>query len=283
MVIEYQCSPIPIEKVIERTNSYKASGYKVIWILGNNLKPGPRITDLQKSFIRVHPVFSFYIMHYSAKNQSLQILSHIQKSYGKKWHYNSLIVELSYLIELVEESTTKEVIPDTDKLFFDLKEIHFNLMGAAHYSNSKIRQFCQELYLDNETLLNMPVELYIPVKHEWLIETLAFQWKYYLLKWIENHQIGQVITSKNLDRFIELLIIKGKIKCYRMPQIHGNISKIICYEYMEVLAQHNIIKMIRKNKWSVQKRAKRFNNEEVKLETLTKNSSMKSSNNEQSE
>lgn len=269
--------------MIERTNNYQSSGYEVFWILGNNLKPGPSVTNLQKSFIRVHPVLSFYIMHYSTKNRSLQILSHINRSYGKKWHYNLLTVELSYLIDLVEGSTTEKPIPDTDKLFFDLKEIHFNLMGAAHYSNSKIRQFCQELYLDNETLLNMPVELYIPVKHEWLIETLAFQWKYYLLKWIENHQIGQVITSKNLDRFIELLIIKGKIKCYRMPQIHGNISKIICYEYMGVLAQHNIIKMIRKNKWSVQKRAKRFNNEEVKLETLTKNSSMKSSNNEQSE
>ncbi|SFK44533.1 Competence protein CoiA-like family protein [Marinilactibacillus piezotolerans] len=268
--------------MIERTNNYQSSGYEVFWILGNNLKPGPSVTNLQKSFIRVHPVLSFYIMHYSTKNRSLQILSHIKRSYGKKWHYNSLTVELSYLIDLVEGSTMEKPIPATDKLFFDLKEIHFNLMRAAHYSDPKIRQFCQELYLDNETLLNMPVELYIPVEHEWLIETLTFQWKYYLLKWIESHRIGQVITIKKLNRFIEQLTIEEKIRCYRMPLIIENNSKMIFYEYMEVLAQHHIIKLIRKNKWSVRKRAERFKSEAVKLETLRKSSSIKSSNNEQS-
>ena len=76
IVIEYQCSPIPIEKVIERTNSYKASGYKVIWILGNNLKPGPRITDLQKSFIEYIQYFPLYNALFRKKSKSSDIKSY---------------------------------------------------------------------------------------------------------------------------------------------------------------------------------------------------------------
>lgn len=267
VAIEFQCSFLSIERMIERTNNYYKHGYEVYWILGEKLNPNTRITVLQKSFIQYHTLFSFYLLNYSVKDKKLQIIYDIQKTVHRKWCFNRVTINKAVLLDLLEERKIKISIHKQNKTY-KIEKIHSALMKSVYRSDPRLKLFCYKLYLNGQTVQSMPLELYLPVKNEWLIETYSFLWKYLLLDWVESHQVGKVITRKMIDSLMDKFTAERQIELTRMPMVNIEQYQNVFYDFMDMLTEYNILKKIRKEKWSVNKKAKRFKNEEEKIRTL---------------
>lgn len=269
IAIEFQCSFLSIERMIDRTNNYYKHGYEVYWILGEKLRPDSRITVLHNCFIQYHKLFSFYLLIYSVKDRKLQIIYNIQNTFHRKWHFDRVTINKTVLLDLLEDKNVKISIHKENETY-NLEEIHSALMKSVYRADSKLKFFCHRLYIDGQTVQSMPLELYMPVKNEWLMETNSFLWKYLLLDWVENHQKGKVITRKMIDSLLDKFIVEKQIVLTRMPMVKKEHYQKVFYAFMDKLSEYDILKKIRKEKWSVNKKATRFKNEEEKMMTLQK-------------
>ena len=59
IAIEIQCSPLPIKRLVERTETYQTHGYQVVWILGERLVPKDKLTQLTKQFFTFRSPWDF--------------------------------------------------------------------------------------------------------------------------------------------------------------------------------------------------------------------------------
>ena len=59
LALEVQCSPLSIERLQERTLSYRQHGYQVLWLLGRKLWLKDSLTRLQKDFLYFSKIWAF--------------------------------------------------------------------------------------------------------------------------------------------------------------------------------------------------------------------------------
>ena len=69
IAIEIQCSPLPIKRLVERTETYQTHGYQVVWILGERLVPKDKLTQLTKQFTFRSPWDFIYGRPIRSKNE----------------------------------------------------------------------------------------------------------------------------------------------------------------------------------------------------------------------
>ncbi len=269
IAVEYQCSPLPIERMIERTVQYNRFGYTVCWILGEKLfRKGMPLTTLQKSFIQYSPDYAFYLLQYSSTKQKLILLSHLSKKYSQNWQYNSKRIKIQTLIQLLGQSDNTLSAVKSKVSKENVLERHKKLLRAARSSDQSIRSFCERLYINNETIMSMPIELYWAVDHEWLIETPAFEWKYLLLLWVESYPPRTIITYKKLQHKLCQWVEAAEVKLIRNVQLSPWFVVQVAEHYLDQLSESGVLKKIKKGKWRLSQFAERYDNEERKFQKL---------------
>jgi len=85
--IEFQCSPISFEKLVERTQGYRTHGYKVWWILGPTYLAHKLTLEKVSKFAYFQKSLSLFVSFYDPQNDQFLIRHHItQDLFGKlKW------------------------------------------------------------------------------------------------------------------------------------------------------------------------------------------------------
>lgn len=73
LALEVQCSSLPIQRLIERTQSYHESDYEALWLLGKDLWLKARLTDLQKQFLRFSQNIGFHLWELDLEKQVLRL------------------------------------------------------------------------------------------------------------------------------------------------------------------------------------------------------------------
>lgn len=76
IAVEIQCSPLSIERFIERTLTYKRHGYYVIWIIGDKLHLKSHLSALQKHFCYYSIYSGVYCWQISSAGLTLLELIH---------------------------------------------------------------------------------------------------------------------------------------------------------------------------------------------------------------
>lgn len=71
LVLEVQCSTLPLKRLKERTYAYRRAGYHVLWLLGEQLWLKNRLTKLQKQFLSFSPFAGFFVWELDAKRKKL--------------------------------------------------------------------------------------------------------------------------------------------------------------------------------------------------------------------
>ncbi|TFZ41235.1 hypothetical protein E4031_05120 [Vagococcus xieshaowenii] len=78
LAVEFQCSPLSIERLRERNEGYASIG-KVCWLLGKQLSIKEKITNLQRAFIKWHPSWGNYLIYLDTEQENIKLLYHIQE------------------------------------------------------------------------------------------------------------------------------------------------------------------------------------------------------------
>lgn len=106
LAIEYQCAPLTVEALCQRTQGYLTHGIQCWWILGENYWLKRKITQKIAQFMRWHPNLGFYLVYYFPKYRHFRLVYQIQQADFLKISYQQFITErLSVLQCFMRKST----------------------------------------------------------------------------------------------------------------------------------------------------------------------------------
>ncbi len=87
LALEVQCSPLSIERLQERTLSYRQRGYQVLWLLGRKLWLKDSLTRLHKDFLYFSKNMGFHLWELDQEKQVLRLKYLIHEDlHGKVQH-----------------------------------------------------------------------------------------------------------------------------------------------------------------------------------------------------
>lgn len=73
IVLEVQCSRLSQERLKQRTQAYHQAGYQVIWLLGEKLWLGQRLSPLQKNFLYFSQNMGFHLWELDVDKEVIQL------------------------------------------------------------------------------------------------------------------------------------------------------------------------------------------------------------------
>ncbi len=73
LALEIQCSSLSFKRLQERTHAYQQAGYRVLWLLGEQLWLKNRLTKLQKQFLSFSQYMGFFVWELDLKCQRLHL------------------------------------------------------------------------------------------------------------------------------------------------------------------------------------------------------------------
>ncbi|MFL2029221.1 competence protein CoiA [Loigolactobacillus zhaoyuanensis] len=76
IALEFQCSPISIDRLQERTQGYRQIGYQVIWILGQRYQHA-RWTEKNHAFLQYSPDWGWYQWQLRVDASQLWLIHHV--------------------------------------------------------------------------------------------------------------------------------------------------------------------------------------------------------------
>ncbi|KRL99717.1 competence protein CoiA family protein [Liquorilactobacillus satsumensis] len=79
-VLEFQCAPLSVEKMKQRSEGYRRLGIAFLWILGERHRLQRGITQQIAQFIRWLPNLGFYLVYYSVKRKKLELYYHLEQA-----------------------------------------------------------------------------------------------------------------------------------------------------------------------------------------------------------
>ncbi|HFI0106771.1 TPA: competence protein CoiA [Streptococcus suis] len=86
LAVEVQCSSLPISRLQVRTKAYRESGYQVVWLLGKDLWPKERLTNLHKQFLSFSMNMGFYLWELDDEKKELRLRYLIHEDLRGKVH-----------------------------------------------------------------------------------------------------------------------------------------------------------------------------------------------------
>ena len=264
IAIEFQCSSITIQKLTERTIGYFKAGYKVLWILGSYFHYHDSLTNLQKaSLYYFSPTDTYLLVQYDTITQKIIVHHDFQvDAYGKMHcQKHSLILNNPKKISLKSSKNQIEKI-ESSVWFF---HAHGQLTKSIRYPSLEIITFLSLIYQKNENIISIPIEIYIRVSTEWMIQTYHMNWKYQLLNWIESHSKKEIITKNSLWKWLEEKIKREEIVYSTISGLKDKQLMKPHYEFLDSLVKNKRVKKLGSEKWSYRQAAKRFKNLEDKF------------------
>lgn len=259
VAIEFQCSSLSMEKMLMRTESYINAGYKVLWIMGKNFHLKEKPTTFQKLFMMEYDK-AFYYMQYDVDKKELQVLSHFQTTAESTLVFKKTIFRPEKdILSSMDDLFKRLRYPENKKQMQDYQSMHLNLLRASYHRTPAARKFFQAIYENNEDIVSMPIELYWNVPNEWMVAAYSFQWKYACLKWVESFQKRRVITIRMVKEWVATSLKNRTLSFYVMPMTTESVVLKPVVEFLELLTKSKVLKETKKNKWTVLKKANRFN------------------------
>lgn len=269
IAIEFQCSALSAQRMIERTNGYSEKGYKVYWILGQNYHFKNKLTSFQKLFVNEHKEIGCYFLELQVDRKILTVHHHINQE-GNSVHINAE----SCHFELDESSTklktiNKQLLGYSRSTQYESKkqlvQSYYFLNRGRNYQVPEIVTFQKYIYKKGDSLISLPLEVYLPVKNQLFVKSLSYFWKYLFLEWIMEKNNGEIISKKEVSKKLALLIENNDLIFHVMPLISIESKKKCIEHFMAILTQRGILSVISNSDWIIQKEPQRYKNEKEKM------------------
>lgn len=239
--IEYQCSTIPEELFIKRTNTYLTAGITPIWIMaGKNIKRKGHnriaLSRFDYLFLSKSTSDTWLLPAYCPVTDNLIIIHHILPVTVK----NSLaqfsiktLNETSFTTLINPVRSRPYRIEDWIKEVRKAKNITIPLYSSVH------NKFLQLLYTHSLTPSLLPPEIGLPVPHSHFIETPAIEWQSYLFIDVMMNR-----NSLSMDKILfsfKKRVRNREVKLRDIPQVPQGNAFLAVKEYIELLVKVNTL------------------------------------------
>ncbi|WP_084172115.1 competence protein CoiA family protein [Atopococcus tabaci] len=265
LAVEFQCSRLSMERMLERTEGYEEKGYFVLWILGKNFFLNKRLSPFQKLFLTEAHAQNILFFQLDVRKKELSI------AYDFSFHPKS--TRTCYRKRAL---SLTEPLHEQAQVFYQIKAkrreprptnlllMQENLYQKRNYRDKEVVRFLHEIYEEGDNLISLPVETYLPVKTEWMIESLSFRWKYALLRWWQNKEVGSVVHQEEVEQTIKELQQAGRLKFCLSPMINEKTFHTPIQEYVQLLCQRGLLAAVSSTEWVVLSYPHRCRSEEEK-------------------
>lgn len=248
--IEYQCSVIPEELFMKRTNYYFQANITPIWIMaGKNIKRKGRskaaLSSFDYLFLSKSSSEQWHIPAFCPVTNTLIIMHSILPVTVKNvlTKYSMIHIEKAQLIDLLNPSWRQQA---------NLKEWQNEIKKEKSMSSlygTPQNQFLQYLYKHSLIPSLLPPEIGLPVSYAHFIETSVLKWQSYLFIDIFHHQ--RPFSMKDIVHAYRKRLQKGDVKIRRLPLVIEGDGLAAVKEYIQLLVKVNYLKMVDKNKFQL--------------------------------
>jgi competence protein CoiA len=232
--LEYQCSPIPEEIFVKRTDAYIQHNYIPLWIIGSKHIKAKRsnlfsLSSFNYFFLRKTNDNQLILPAYCPDEKSFHILNAIQPVSIKNTIANR--ITLSTAKTGIKEVLTPKIINSFNYLKWSNEMEKFTINWSLHASPEQ-KRFLREIYLYNLNLYLLPPEIGIPVSHSLLIQTPPFIWQSYIyLDVLHNKTPNEIIDLREVEREYNRRVKDNEIILRDLPQLASEESFIAVKEY----------------------------------------------------
>lgn len=161
LALEVQCSRLSEKRLRERTTSYHKAGFNVLWLLGEKLWLGERLTPLQRHFLYFSQNMGFHLWELDAKQRLVRLPYLIYEDWHGKVHYLTKSCSLSgnlmaffRLPYQKQKLSTYDVNQDSNLLSYIQRQL------SSRNTSWLKRQ--EKAYLQGKNLLTLPLSAYFP-------------------------------------------------------------------------------------------------------------------------
>ncbi|UJF15158.1 hypothetical protein LZ578_09170 [Jeotgalibaca sp. MA1X17-3] len=208
IAIEYQCSPISLKKLKERTEGYRSIGYEVLWICGVDYIPSTRLKDKQTNFFIWSENFGCCL---TCLDSHKGLLLRYRDFTFNQWDQLEYLVEKEPLeklnfIEFWEECTgerikkeqflttrksqTRKMMKPSEKIFL------------LYRKDESHRAFLERVYLNRQTVQGLPDLLFTyPIKSVYW-QTPGYIWKYAFLFMLQDLEQDGIVNTEMIFYFL---------------------------------------------------------------------------------
>ena len=161
LALEVQCSRLSETRLRERTTSYHKAGFNVLWLLGEKLWLGERLTPLQRHFLYFSQNMGFHLWELDATQRIVRLHYLIYEDWHGKVHYLTKSCSLSgnlmaffRLPYQKQKLSTYDVNQDSNLLSYIQRQLSSR--------NTSWLKHQEKAYLQGKNLLTLPLSAYFP-------------------------------------------------------------------------------------------------------------------------
>ncbi|KRL04796.1 competence protein CoiA [Liquorilactobacillus oeni] len=203
LAVEFQCAPLSVKKMVQRSKGYAQKNIRFIWILGERHRLKKRMTQQIAQFIKWLPNIGFYLIYYSVKLRRLELFYQIQQAdYLQPFYLCYATKSFSDLLSFMKRPY-KIMYRNLNAKQRSIQIIKFQ--QECYYGSGKIRELQADWY--SQGVFFQQLEFFFIQKKYGppIYSTKQMYWKSrYLLhrysekKDIQLQQIGLSIQNENL-------------------------------------------------------------------------------------
>lgn len=254
--VEYQCSPISLTLLIQRTNGYKAQHISPIWILGgypfqNRKAAYFHLSDFQWSFIQASEAFGLTLFSYTPHSQEFHFLSNISPISSKKVQGTYTTTSLANMTFPILFSNTRKPLQINAYWFLQKRKW---LEQKIIYGKAFQDPFLLSLYECNCHPLLLPPVLGVPVEYMGVCKTHPSVWQFYI--WhdcLRSLNIGERITFKQARNAMENRMKRDQIQFRSLPFVPVAYQNRMLYQYLQTLVHFSYLKEVKKGTFVLHK------------------------------
>ncbi|WP_057774196.1 competence protein CoiA [Cytobacillus dafuensis] len=237
--IEFQCSVIPEELFVKRTENYYKAEILPIWIMaGKNIKRKgnyrTELTGFDYLFLSKNDSEKWILPAFCPVTNTLIIVNHILPISVKNSiaQFSVMDINTASLANLIQPNCSRLFnIEDWQREIRKAKNITLSLYGSHQ------NKFLQELYTHSLIPSLLPPEIGLPVKHAPLIETPAIVWQSYLYMDLLSHK--QCFSLHEIHRSFFRRVSKKDVKIRNLPLNRNGDVFAAVKEYIDLLVKTN--------------------------------------------
>ncbi|MEI5995155.1 competence protein CoiA [Candidatus Enterococcus mansonii] len=231
LAIEIQCSPLSVQRLVERTHSYQRYGYIPIWICGKKLFSNHQyLGEVTKNLCNYSDNIGFYLWAADWETEEIIVYFHIEEDWKKRVYFSrkSWRFYTSSFLQILcfpNQSTIHH------QRIFNIGELlhgyYAELNKKLNKKDEKIRVVQSVLYNNHFHLLTLPSWFYFPGVHLFCCRGSDILLKIKIWRLVACLD-QNVIEKKKLSDMLKREIEQSEELLYEMPNVSKREIKKYC-------------------------------------------------------
>lgn len=252
MVLEYQCTRIPLQKIAVRNEGYRALNITPLWILGANLLRSVstnllKIDTFTQRFIHHFPKFpTTFLYYYCPEKKRFTLKQDIVLINQRRAlaSIQSIPLRKSSLLTLFYPNRLRD-----DVLFSHWKKAKetFRLSSIAAYG--KELAWRRWLYEKGYYVERLPSVVYLPSRYQHLFTVSLWNWQSrFIIDFLLPLPLGTVFSVQEAEQFLAPYMIEET----SFAQQESDLKTAAVNEYLTYLERAELIKEIKRGVFRIQ-------------------------------